>query len=122
MPHKTVLLVDDDKHIDKMISCLFDLKEIHLEVADSGLKALEMLKTLKPAAILLDLMMPEMNGFELCKRIKETEETKDIPVIILSAYPTEENKEEAKALGASYFIEKPFKNEDLINKTLSLIG
>ncbi len=122
MSDKTILLVDDDEHIDKMIACLFEHKGLRLKVAKSGMEGLKILKTLKPGAIILDLMMPGMNGFEFCERVKGESETKDIPIIILSAYPTEENKERALSLGARNFIEKPFQNQDLISKTIAILN
>jgi len=116
-----ILLVDDDGHLAKMLTFLFMAKGFNLENAQNGLDALEVLKRIKPEAIILDIMMPVMNGFEFLKQIKEDNTLKDLPVIVLSALPPVDNQEKALSLGAYDYIVKPFKSSELIKKTMEAI-
>ena len=116
-----ILLVDDDGHLAKMLTFLFMANGFKLENAQNGLDALEVLKRIKPEAIILDIMMPVMNGFEFLKQVKEDTALKDLPVIVLSALPSTNNQEKVLSLGAYDYIVKPFKSSELIKKTIEAI-
>ena len=76
----------------------------------------------RPDAIILDLMMPGMDGFEVCETIKKDTALKDIPVIVLTALPSDVHKERALSLGACAYIEKPFVSAKLLDKIKEVIG
>lgn len=116
-----ILLVDDNSHLTKMLGFLFMANGFKVEIAQNGLDALEVLKRMKPAAIILDIMMPVMNGFEFMKEIKEDTALKEIPVIVLSALPSINNQEKVLSMGAYDYILKPFKSSELIKKTIEAI-
>lgn len=102
-----ILIVDDDTiNIDILLESLQD--EYRLGIAKNGVKALEFAKEHKPDLILLDIMMPEMDGFEVCEKLKESEETKDITIIFLTALQDTANKFKGFELGAVDYITKPF--------------
>ncbi len=122
MSGKKVLLVDDDILIDKMISTFFMSRGISTEVAMNGIEGLEILKKMRPDAIILDLMMPEMDGFEFCELVKKNEQLKDIPIVVISAFCTESNIKRILALGACEFFKKPFRVKELTDKVKVLIG
>ena len=111
---KTVLIIDDDVKLSKMLGFLFMAKRFAVEHATSGGAAFDILNRTKPDLIILDIMMPGMDGFEVCRKFKEKEAIKDIPVIMLSALPSPQNKEKSIELGAFSYFEKPFKSVDLI--------
>lgn len=104
---KTVLLVDDAPANIKVLNTA--LKEIYrTKVATSGEKALEIAaRDPKPDLILLDIIMPGMDGFEVCEKLKADPETKDIPVIFLSGKNNPGDRSRGLALGAIDFLEKP---------------
>ncbi len=122
MSGKKVLLVDDDELIDKMISTFFMSRGISTEVAMNGIEGLEVLKKIRPDAIILDLMMPEMDGFEFCEQVKKNEQLKDIPIIVISAFSAEDNIKRILALGACDFFKKPFRILELIERVKVVIG
>ena len=122
MSGKKVLLVDDDALIDKMISTFFMSSGISTEVAMNGIEGLEVLKKMRPDAIILDLMMPEMDGFEFCELVKKNEQLKDIPIIVMSAFSTEDNIKRILSLGACDFFKKPFRVKELVDKVKSITG
>lgn len=122
MSGKKVLLVDDDILINKMISAFFLSRGISTEIAVNGVEGLEVLKKMRPDAIILDLMMPKMDGFEFCELVKKNEQLKDIPIIVISAFCTESNKKRILALGACDFFKKPFRVTELVDKVKAIIG
>ena len=85
-----------------------------VHVAQNGLEALKVVETTPPDLILLDVMMPELDGFETCKRLKASEQTKEIPVIFLTAKTEIEDVIEGFELGAADYVTKPFKSEELL--------
>lgn len=102
-----VLIVDDtEMNIDVLVEALYD--EYDLSVAMDGKRALEIVDMEKPDIILLDIMMPEMDGYEVCRILKEKKETKDIPIVFLTAITQVEEKAKAFQLGGIDFITKPF--------------
>lgn len=104
---KTVLLVDDTPASIKVLNSALKEKYRTL-VATSGAKALEIAARVPhPDLILLDIMMPGMDGFEVCERLKEEPETRDIPIIFLSGKNNIDDRSRGLALGAIDFLDKP---------------
>ena len=121
MVEKVILIIDDDEKLSKMLGFLFTAKGFKVEYAKSGGDAFEALNRMRPNVIILDIMMPGMDGFEVCKKFKEKEEIKDIPVIMLSALPSAQNREKSLELGAYSYFEKPFKSMDLVAKAIEAL-
>lgn len=105
---KTVLLVDDNPiNLNALTSILKD--EYKIKVAPSGEKALEIVSKSMPDMILLDIEMPGLSGYEVCKTLKQCETTSDIPVIFVTAKDSDDEEEEGFSLGAVDYITKPFR-------------
>jgi len=103
----TILIVDDTPA--NIFVLMEALEEQHrVIVAKNGAEALEKARTQKPDLILLDVMMPEMDGFEVCRRLKQEDATKDIPVIFVTALDQDLDEEKGLLLGAIDYIRKPF--------------
>ncbi|MBI4777422.1 response regulator [Candidatus Desantisbacteria bacterium] len=113
MPKK-ILAVDDDIAIVGMIE--FKLKAAGLDVtcAFNGQDALNKILEDKPDLIITDINMPQMTGIELVRQLKNSAQTRDIPVIILTARGEDEQKEEAEQIGANVFVNKPFSPSKLL--------
>jgi signal transduction histidine kinase len=109
-----ILVVDDIEQNVTVISQILRTSNYQVMVAFSGEQALRMLEKRTPDLILLDVMMPEMNGFEVCQRIKQTESIKDIPVIFLSALSEAETKVEGLESGGVDYITKPFQEVEVL--------
>ena len=120
MRDKTLLIIDDDEKTQRMMSYLFMSKGFNVEVAASGTQGLDILKNIKTDVIILDLMMPEMNGFEFCRQVKEINILKEIPVIALSASPVHDHEERILSLGACDFFSKPFESAKLVARTIEV--
>lgn len=117
--NKKVLIVEDDDKMCKMLSFLFTAKGIKVKSVHNGFEAFKSLEEERPDSIILDLMMPEMDGIEFCSKIKEKSSLKEIPVIVLSALSSSVNKEKMISLGAANYLSKPFKSADLMNSVIS---
>lgn len=111
-----ILLVDDLKQNLKLLTFILEGENYQTSFALSGKDALERLNVLKPDLILLDLMMPDMNGLEVCEKIKSNQQYKDIPIIFLTASQEEHHLVEAYNIGASDYVAKPFKKLELLNR------
>ncbi|RLD18899.1 MAG: response regulator [Caldiserica bacterium] len=118
---KRVLVIDDDPQI--MIFIKFILEKNNFEVfsADSGMKGLEILQNEDIDIVLLDVMMPGMDGYEVCRKIRENPKTKDKPVLMLTALGMGEDFEKALEVGANWYIVKPFKPQQLIERINMLL-
>ena len=115
---KTVLVVEDKASLTQMLKFLFLSKGLKVEVAFNGKDALEKAGSLLPDLILLDIMMPQMDGFEVLERLKSEGATRRIPVIMLTARRSGEDMQKAKDLGAVEYITKPFKAIEVVDKVL----
>lgn len=114
MRHPEILLVDDTpEHIEFVVSILRE-NNYRLRIATKGSTALKLLKQHKPDLILLDVYMPEMNGFEVCKIIKNSSDFYDIPIIFLTASNDEESIKRGFEVGAQDYIAKPFNIHELL--------
>lgn len=116
----TILLVDDEEEILELLERIFRAKYT-LYKAENGRQALNLLHSETIHLVISDVMMPEMNGFELCKKIKSSFELSHIPVILLTAKNTIQAKVEGLELGADAYIEKPFSKEHLSAQIASLL-
>jgi CheY-like chemotaxis protein len=103
-----ILIVEDDKFLRDIIVTKFKQAGFHAEEAHDGKQALEKLAVTNPKVILLDLLLPEFDGFEVLKAMKERPETEKIPVIVLSNLGQEGDIEKAKKLGARDFLIKAY--------------
>jgi DNA-binding response OmpR family regulator len=109
----SVLIVDDNQENLKVISNFLKEKEYRIALADCGENAIKVLESNKIDLILLDIMMPGMDGFEVCKIIKDRPDTKSIPVIFLSALTDTDDIIKGFQLGGVDYITKPFNKEEL---------
>ena len=109
-----ILLVDDNVTNLQVLHQTLDGRGFKLLVAKNGAAALAIAEKARPSLILLDIMMPEMDGFEVCRRLKADPALSDIPVIYLSALTDTEDKVKGLELGAVDYIAKPFQPEEVI--------
>lgn len=116
---KTLLLVDDNEEMLKFMSDIFK-PQYRILTAENGKVALDIARREYPDLVVSDVMMPVMNGFELCKKLKESFSTCHIPVILLTAKTGADDKLEGYEMGADYYIEKPF-NAQILEKQVENI-
>ncbi len=112
-----ILVVDDTSANLKLISDFLGESGFEIRIAKSGSQSLKILEEASPDLILLDVMMPEMDGFETCRRLKAWEKTKDIPVIFMTAiadFANSENKVKGLTLGAVDYISKPIQLDEVL--------
>lgn len=110
----TILVVDDNKRNLQVVGNILHEEQYKVAMAINGPTALKLAAQLKPDLVLLDIMMPEMDGFEVCKKLKENDETREIPVIFLTAKVETEDVVEGFNLGGVDYITKPFKQKELL--------
>lgn len=116
---KTLLLVDDNEEMRKFMSDIF-IPHYRILTAENGKTALETARKEYPDLVISDVMMPVMNGFEFCKKLKESFSTCHIPIILLTAKTGTDDKLEGYEMGADYYIEKPF-NAQMLEKQVENI-
>ena len=118
---KTILLVDDSAANLTVANAL--LSNIYtVYTAISGIRMFKLLERIRPDLILLDIEMPEMDGYEVLERLKSNSDTADIPVIFLTAHGVEENEQQSLPPGAAGYITKPFSSQLLLNSIERTIG
>ncbi len=116
-----ILLVDDDPDILEFISYNVRQEGYEIQTADNGIKALEILKSYKPDLIILDVMMPEMDGIETCQEIRKNQEFNDIIITFLTARAEDYSQIAGFDAGADDYITKPIRPKLLISKIKSLL-
>lgn len=114
MISKNILIVEDEESLLKLESILLTSKGYNVEGAMDGQSALKLVAKMKPDLVLLDIMIPGIDGFEVCRQIKANEATRHIPVIILSAKKSKESLVMGEQAGADWYITKPFKSAMVI--------
>lgn len=110
----TILVVDDDSRSLALLTGILSGEGYVVRPADSGELALASIAARRPELILLDIRMPGVDGFEVCRRLRQDEETRDIPIVFLSAAGEAEERVEGLRLGAVDFISKPFSRDELL--------
>lgn len=106
---RTVLLVDDRKEVFDLVQALLKKSDCTLIYADNGLKGIETARRERPDLVLLDIMMPTMDGFDCCRYLKEDPDTRDIPIVFLSACGSLSDTRTGMDLGAEAYLTKPFR-------------
>lgn len=119
---KKILVVDDEKDIAESVKILLSEKGFKVVIANNGAEAVKKAKAERPDMIVMDLMMPEMNGFDACKMIKADTDTQNTPILVLTAQQLGKDLEDAFAAGANDYVIKPFSNERLLEKVEKLLA
>jgi DNA-binding response OmpR family regulator len=120
---KLILIVDDDESLRKMLKMRLSYNQYRVETAESGERAFDIISKERPDLILLDIAMPDMDGYEVCKILKDNPETRDIPIMFLTAIGGAiENKLQSLMVGGVDFIQKPFDGPDLMNRIEKILG
>lgn len=122
---KKILIVDDEAHIRMLIGqTLEELEDEGVEflTADNGETALQLIQDEKPNLVFLDVMMPKMNGMEVCRKVKQELGISDVYIIILTAKGQELDKQKGQEVGADIYMTKPFDPEVLLTKSKEILG
>ncbi len=116
-----IVVVDDDPYILMSLEFLMRKNGFDVMIARNGTETLELLKEHTPDVVLLDIMMPDVDGYAICKHIKKSAKLKNCKVVFLSAKSKEADIQKGLDLGAELYITKPFSNKDLVNKITALL-
>ncbi len=120
-----ILVVDDEAHIRLLIEqTLEELEDQGVEIltADNGVDALELIKAEKPRLVFLDVMMPKMNGFDVCRAVKRDLGMEDVYVVMLTAKGQEFDRQRGTDVGANIYMTKPFDPDELLAKANEVLG
>ena len=121
MTIETILLIEDEKNIAELVKFNLEQEGFRVLTATKGSTGLEMALREKPSLVVLDLMLPEMNGLEVCKTLKRNEKTRLIPIIMLTAKGTESDKIVGLELGADDYMTKPFSPRELVARVKAVL-
>lgn len=116
-----VLIVDDDPNILMSLEFLMRKSGYSVFIARNGTEALELLASNTPDIALLDIMMPDVDGYEICKHVKETEELKKCKIVFISAKTKESDIQKGYDTGADLYITKPFSTKFVVSKVKELL-
>lgn len=120
-----ILIVDDEPHIRLLLEqTLEELEDegVELIMADNGEEALEVIKAERPRLVFLDVMMPKMNGFDVCRTVKKDLDMQDIYVVMLTAKGQEFDKQKGNDAGADIYMTKPFNPDEIVEKAREVLG
>jgi DNA-binding response OmpR family regulator len=118
---KKILIADDNDHIRELVATTIGTGQYELFEASNGEEALATAKQVKPEILLLDIGMPRMDGFDVCRELKSDPETASIHIIMLTAYGQEKDREKGKAAGADDYFVKPFSPTELLDKITEVL-
>jgi len=117
-----ILVVDDDEDFTKIYKTSLHMRGFDTTAVNQSSVAIEMAYLVKPDIFLIDLMMPEINGFQLCKLIRKDPVFQGAPIVIITALTDEESKKVAMDAGANDYLTKPFHIDDLKASILALVS
>lgn len=117
-----ILIIDDDVQTTKLLEGMVMLQGHQSTSVNNSMEAVEVARTVSPDLVLLDIMMPGINGIDLCKIFQSTSELKHIPIVIVSALDDIGSKKDAANAGAKEFLTKPILPKVLAQKITSLLG
>jgi len=120
-----ILIVDDEAYIRILLErTLIDFEDEGVEIlmAENGQEALELIKTENPALVFLDVMMPKMNGFDVCHAVKNELKMDDVYIVLLTAKGQEYDKQKGTDVGADVYMTKPFDPDEIYAKVEEVLG
>jgi DNA-binding response OmpR family regulator len=115
-----VLIAEDEPYIVESLTFLIERAGLAATTAKDGALALQAIRNLRPAVVVLDIMLPVVNGMEVLRAVKGNPELRDIPVLVLTARGQESDRQTALALGADGFVTKPFSNQAVVERIRAL--
>ncbi len=120
-PSKILVVDDNSQNLELLVEYLRTIDDVETSTAADGIEALEMIQQDKPDLILLDIMMPRMSGFEVCRKLKSDPNTRDIPIIMVTALNELADIERGVESGTDDFLSKPVNRLELITRVKSLL-
>ncbi len=117
-----VLIAEDEPYIVESLSFLIERAGLAVATAKDGAVAIQAIRNLRPAVVVLDIMLPEENGLVVLKWVKGDPELMKIPVLVLTARGQENDRKMALSLGADAFVTKPFSNREVVERICALAG
>jgi len=119
---KRVLIIEDTDSVQMMVKWWITNDGFDVDVVSDGREALERVSSVSPDLIVLDVMMPGLNGYAVCRKLRELEQTKKTPIIIITALQASMDSDEAKRSGANEVMIKPLNKDDFIRKIRTYLG
>ncbi len=120
MARLRILLVEDEPNIAESLNFLLARADFDVDIVTDGAEALKRLRDQSYGIVVLDIMLPGMNGFEVLKAIRSDDQLTELPVIVLTAKGQANDRKTAEAIGASAFITKPFSNANVVARICEL--
>jgi len=118
---KHILVVDDSPSVRRVVTNMLKQHQWEVQSARDGVEALEMITQEAPAAVLLDIEMPRMDGYELMATVRAQEQYRTLPLVVLTSRAATKHQQRAMQLGASAYVVKPYQDEELINILNALV-
>ncbi len=118
----SVLVVEDDQDINTLVGAYVQLCGFEYRKALDGTTALREAHSRKPSLVILDLMLPDVDGFEVCKQLKDADDTCDVPIVMLTAMTSDEHRQKGLACGAVEYLTKPFEPDQLMQSITQYAG
>jgi DNA-binding response OmpR family regulator len=115
-----VLIAEDEPYIAESLTFLIERAGFDVVVAADGALALQSIRSLRPAVVILDIMLPEENGLEVLRFVKSSADLASTPILVLTARGQERDRKMALSLGADAFVTKPFSNREVVERTIAL--
>lgn len=122
LENKKILVIEDEAKLAKLIQSWLELKGVEAHVAFSGAEGLQLTDTLKPDLIVLDVILPDSNGLEICQEIRQRYRTNPIPILFLTALGEPIDKFRGIQSGADAYITKPYEQDDLYETIQRLLS
>ena len=119
---KKVLIADDEPNIVAALQFLLERNGYEVQIARNGNEALELIEAEMPDLVLLDIMMPQKSGYEVCQRMRERPDWQHIKIVMLSAKGRDAEVNKGLSIGADLYVTKPFSTHELMDKIKGLVG
>lgn len=117
----SILVADDDAMNREIMEAFLATENYQVHLANNGATALQMTTQLQPDLLILDVLLPDMTGYEVCQHLKTAAATTAIPILIVTGYDEPEDRQAAKAAGANDFLARPFDPEDFLAHVRALL-
>ena len=118
---KVILVADDDAMNREIMEAFLSAENYEVALANNGTSALQKASAIQPDLIILDVKMPDMTGYEVCKQLRNDTNTRDIAIMMVTGFDAKEDREQALRAGANVFFPRPFEGEALITQVGKLL-